>query len=144
MPAGPKGRRPGLAVHAFGIPVGARKKDAAWEFIKWSLAKQTMGRVMSEKGYGSVTRKSLIESAEFKERMMVNGFDMADMYVKTIDISAAGYMAYRTVHVYPQVDKQLDKVIENVVSGQMSAKEALALAQKNAVSDLKRAGIKFG
>ena len=50
MPGGPKGQRPGLAVHAFGIPVGSRKKDAAWEFIKWSLDKKTMQRVMNEKG----------------------------------------------------------------------------------------------
>jgi multiple sugar transport system substrate-binding protein len=144
MPGGPQGRRPGVAVHAFGIPVGSQKKDAAWEFIKWSLAKQTMQRVMNEKGYGSVTRKSLIDSPGYKERMQVNGYDMADLYVKTIDISEQGYMAYRTVHVYPQVDKQIDKAIENIVSGQLSAKDALALAQKNAISDLKRAGIKFG
>jgi len=143
MPAGPIGRRPGLAVHAFGIPVGSRKKDAAWEFIKWSLAKDTMERVMNEKGYGSVTRKSLIESPEFKQRMLVNGIDMADLYVKTIDISADGYMTYRTVAVYPQVDKQLDKAIENIVSGQMSAADAMRLAQENSLSDLKRAGIKF-
>jgi multiple sugar transport system substrate-binding protein len=76
--------------------------------------------------------------------MQVNGYDMADLYVKTIDISEQGYMAYRTVHVYPQVDKQIDKAIENIVSGQLSARDALALAQKNAISDLKRAGIKFG
>jgi multiple sugar transport system substrate-binding protein len=143
MPGGPKGRRPGLAVHAFGIPVGSQKKDAAWEFIKWSLSKETMARVMQEKGYGSVTRASLINSPEFKQRMQVNGIDMADLYVKTIEISQQGYMKYRTVAVYPQVDKQLDKAIENIVSGQMSAAEAMKLAQQNSISDLKRSGLKL-
>ena len=35
-------------------------------------------------------------------------------------------MKYRTVHVYPQVDKQLDKAIELIASGQLSAREAMA------------------
>lgn len=143
MPAGPVGARPGVAIHAFGIPLGSKKKDAAWEFIKWSLSKETMGRVMNEKGYGSVTRESLINSPEFKQRMQVNGIDMADLYVKTIDIAAEGYMAYRTVAVYPQVDKQLDKAIENIVSQQMSAADAMKLAQQNSVADLRRAGLKI-
>ncbi len=143
MPGGPVGRRPGLAVHGFGIPLGSKKKDAAWEFIKWSLSKETMGRIMNEKGYGSVTRQSLINSPDFKARMRVNGVDTAELYVKTIEVSASGYMTYRTVPVYPQVDKQLDKAIENIVSGQLSAAEAMKQAQRNSVSDLKRAGIKL-
>ena len=53
--------------------------------------------------------------------MTVNGHDVAKLYVDTIDLAAAGHMKYRTVHVYPQVDKQIDKAIENIVSGQMSA-----------------------
>ena len=35
-------------------------------------------------------------------------------------------MKYRTVHVYPQVNAQINQAIERVVSGQMSAKEAFA------------------
>jgi multiple sugar transport system substrate-binding protein len=52
-------------------------------------------------------------------------------------------MKYRTVHVYPQVDKQIDKAIENIVSGQMSAAEAMKLAQANSIADLKRSGLKL-
>ena len=61
---------------------------------------------------------------------MVNGHDVAKLYVDTIDLAAPGYMAYRTVHVYPQVDKQIDKAIENIVSGQMSAEEACSRRRK--------------
>lgn len=141
FPEGPAGAKPGLAVHAFGIPVGSKKKDAAWEFIKWSLSRDTMQKVMLEQGYGSVTRNSLIETEEFKKRMNVNGYDTAQLYVDTIDLAAEGYMTYRTVSVYPQVDKQIDKAIENIASGQYSPEDAMNLAQENAVADLRRAGL---
>lgn len=143
FPKGPKAHTPGLAVHGFGIPVGSKKKDAAWEFIKWSMSKETVNRVMLEKGYGSITRQSLIDSPGFKERMLVNGYDMAEMFKQTIKIAESGYMAYRTVHVYPMVNVQLNKAIESIVSGQLSAEDAMKTAQSNAISDLSRAGVKF-
>jgi len=43
MPAGPKGFFPLIASHALGIPIGSRKKEAAWEFIKWALSKEMTG-----------------------------------------------------------------------------------------------------
>ena len=38
MPAGPKGNFPGSNSHGLGIPAGSKKKEAAWEFIKWALS----------------------------------------------------------------------------------------------------------
>lgn len=141
MPAGPKGRFPGVASHAWGIPVGSKHKEAAWEFIKWALSKELLQRMLVEKGYGSITRKSVITSPSFKEKNIVNNVDLADLYLKTIDIAATGYMAYRTVHVYPQVDQQINKAIELVTSGQMSAQEAMKQAQENSIRELRRAGL---
>lgn len=143
MPAGPAGRFPGVASHGWGIPVGSRNKEAAWEFIKWSLSKELMERMLHEQGYGSQTRLSIIESPAFKERMTINGHDVAKLYVDTIDLAAAGHMAYRTVHVYPQVDRQIDQAIENIASGQMSGAEAMRLAQENSIADLRRAGVQL-
>lgn len=141
MPAGPKGRFPGVGTHGFGIPAGSKNKDAAWEFILWSMSKDMFGRMLTEKGYGSVTRRSVINSPDFKSKMAINGHDVGDLYTKTIDLAGTGYMKYRTVHVYPQVDQQIDKAIELIASGQASAKEAMQRAQTNSVADLKKAGI---
>ena len=41
MPAGPAGNFPGSNSHGLGIPAGSKKKEAAWEFIKWALSKET-------------------------------------------------------------------------------------------------------
>lgn len=142
-PRGPKGTFPGLAVHGWGIPAGSKNKDAAWEFIKWSLSKDLMMRMLEEKGYGGVTRRSVIQSPAFKKVNTVNGYDVGKIYLDTIDLAKQGHMKYRTVHVYPQVNAQINKAIENIASGQMKAKEAWKLAQENAVADLRRAGIKL-
>jgi len=143
MPAGPAGRFPGVASHAWGIPIGSKKKDAAWEFIKWSLSKEILKRLLVEKGYGSITRKSVINTPEFKKKNLVNNVDLSELYLKTIDVAAGGYMVYRTIHVYPQVDQQINKAIQLVASKQMTAKEAMNLTQQNSIRELKRAGIKL-
>lgn len=141
MPAGPKGRFPGVASHGWGIPTGSKNKDAAWEFIKWSMSPQLVKRIMLEKGYGSITRRSIIDSPEFRQKLTVNNVDVSKIYLDTIDLAASGYMKYRTVHVFPQVDKQFDIAIEAIGSKQMSAAEAMKKAQEASVADLKRAGV---
>jgi len=73
--------------------------------------------------------------------MSLNGYDVSDLYLKTIELAAKGHMKYRTVHVYPQVDKLIDKAIELVTSRQMAAKEAMEWLQTNAIADLKKAGV---
>jgi multiple sugar transport system substrate-binding protein len=52
-------------------------------------------------------------------------------------------MKYRTVPVYPQVDKQIDIAISSIATAQLSAKEAMAAAQRNSISELQRAGVKL-
>jgi len=142
-PAGPKGRFPGVATHGWGIPTGSKNKDAAWQFITWAMSKPVIQRMVAERGYSSITRRSLIDSPEFKGKLTVNGHDIVKIYLDTIALGERGYMKYRTIYVYPQVDKQIDIAIQNIASGQMSAKEAMQQAQQNSLAELKRAGLKL-
>ena len=142
-PAGPKGRFPGVATHGWGIPTGSKNKDAAWQFITWALSKPLIRRMVAERGYSSITRRSLIDSPEFKGKLTVNGHDIVKIYLDTIELGTRGYMKYRTIYVYPQVDKQIDIAIQNIASGQMSAAQAMRQAQQNSLAELQRAGIKL-
>lgn len=143
MVSGPKGAFPGMATHALGIPAGSKNKEAAWAFIQWSLSKQMTARAL-EAGYGSPTRRSDIDSQAFRSRQVINGVDLAQLSIDAIDQAGkGGYMKYRTVEFYPQVDQQLNKAIALIASGQLSAKEAMAQAQAGTLSDLKRAGAKL-
>jgi multiple sugar transport system substrate-binding protein len=144
FPKGPAGQFPGFATHAWGIPVGARNKAASWEFIKWAMSKSMMLRAVTEKGYSSPSRRSVIESADFKKRLTLNDQDVADIYLKTIEVAGGSdYMAYRIVPVFPQVDTLIGQAIERIVSGQMPAAESMRKAQESAIADLKRAGIRL-
>jgi multiple sugar transport system substrate-binding protein len=142
-PAGPKGRFPGVATHGWGIPAGSKNKDAAWQFITWAMSKPIIRQMVVERGYSSITRRSLIDSPEFKGKLTVNGHDIVKIYLDTIALGAQGYMKYRTIYVYPQVDKQIDIAIQNIASGQLSATAAMTQAQQDSLAELKRAGIKL-
>ncbi|MDM0035128.1 extracellular solute-binding protein [Variovorax sp. J22P271] len=143
VPKGPAGRFPGTAVHGLGIPAGSKNKEAAWAFIQWALSKQTTGRAVAA-GYGSPARRSDIDSAAFREKQVINGSDLAKLSLDSIELAAkTGHMKYRTVSVYPQVDQQLNKAIELIASGQLSAKQAFQQAQANTIAELKRSGAKL-
>lgn len=143
VPGGKAGRFPQVAVHGWGIPVGSKKKEAAWEFIKWSMSKELLQRMLKEKGYAALTRASTLEAAEFRKAMTVNGQDLGKLYLDVVDGSRSGYMSYRTVNVFPQTGQQINKAIGAIISKQMGAKEAMNLAQENLIADLKRAGVKL-
>jgi ABC-type glycerol-3-phosphate transport system substrate-binding protein len=83
-PAGPKGRFPGVATHGWGIPAGSKNKDAAWQFITWAMSKPLIQRMVVERGYSSITRRSLIDSPEFKGKLTVNGHDIVQIYLDSI------------------------------------------------------------
>lgn len=141
VPKGPAGRFPGTAVHGYGIPTGSKNKEAAWQFIVWATSKQITRRAV-EAGYGSPSRRSDIDSAAFRKCQVINGYDLAKLASDSIDLSGKlGYMKYRTVPVYPQVDQQLNKAIELIVSGQQSAANAMKAAQAATVAELKRGGV---
>jgi multiple sugar transport system substrate-binding protein len=143
VPKGPAGRFPGTAVHGLGIPAGSKQKEAAWAFIQWALSKQTTGKAVAA-GYGSPARRSDIDSAAFRSKQVINGSDLAKLSLDSIELAAkSGHMKYRTVSVYPQIDQQLNKAIELIASGQLSAKQAFQQAQANSIAELKRAGAKL-
>jgi multiple sugar transport system substrate-binding protein len=144
MPAGPKGNFPGSNSHGLGIPAGSKKKEAAWEFIKWALSKETVAMVVKNHGYPSVCRMSIIKSPEFKEVLTLNGQDVASLFLEVLQLGGkTGYMKYRTVPVYPQVGDKINKAIEKVATKQQGAAEALKQAQAEAVQDLQKAGFKI-
>jgi multiple sugar transport system substrate-binding protein len=143
MPKGPKGRFPGVASHGWGIPTGSKNKDAAWAFITWATTKDIFRRMVVERGLGSVTRRSILESDAYKQKMTINGIDVAKLYIDTIAMASQGHMKYRTVHVYPQVNQQITKAMEAVASKQMSARDAFRQAQANAITDLRRSGVRL-
>ena len=144
MPQGPAGNFPGSNSHGLGIPAGSRKKEAAWEFIKWALSKETIARIVATHGYPSVCRRSIIASEKFREVLTLNGQDVASLYLQVLELGGkGGYMKYRTVPVYPQVGDKINKAIERIATKQQDAAGSMKQAQVEAVQDLQKSGVKI-
>jgi multiple sugar transport system substrate-binding protein len=95
-----------------------------------------------EKGYPAIARRSVIDSAQVRERLPLNGQDLAAMYLQVLDRAAeGGYMKYRTVPVFPQVGDKINKAVERIASGQQKGREAMRQAQEEAVAELKKSGL---
>ena len=141
FPSGSNGWFPGVAINGFGIPAGSKQKGAAWEFIKWALSKETLAKIVKDKGYPSVCRRSVIESEPFKETLTLNGQDVGALYLQALErASDAGYMKYRTVPVFPMVGDKVNRAMEAIASNQLDASAALKQAETQAADDIKKAG----
>lgn len=144
MPGGPAGNFPGSNSHGFGIPLGSKKKEAAWEFIKWAMSKQTIRRIALERGYSAVCRRSIIDDPAYRQAMTFNGQDIAALYLQVLELGGkSGYMKYRTVPVFPQVGDKINKAIEKIATKQARGAEAMKEAQAQAIADLQKSGIKL-
>jgi multiple sugar transport system substrate-binding protein len=144
MPRGPAGNFPGSNSHGLGIPIGSRRKEAGWEFIKWALSKEMLNRIVREHGYPSVCRRSVINSEAFKQALTLNGQDVASLYLQVLELGGrGGYMKYRTVPIFPQVGDKINRGIERIATRQQDAPASMRQAQAEAIQDLQRAGIRI-
>jgi multiple sugar transport system substrate-binding protein len=142
MPAGPQGNFPGSNSHGLGIPAGSRRKELAWEFIKWALSKEMLTRIVAENGYPSVCRRSIITGDAFKSAMTLNGQDVASLYLQVLELGGrSGYMKYRTVPVFPQVGDTINRGIDRIATRQQDAAASMRQAQTDAIQVLQRAGV---
>jgi multiple sugar transport system substrate-binding protein len=142
MPAGPAGNFPGSNSHGLGIPAGSRRKELAWEFIKWALSKEMLNRIVETRGYPSVCRRSVITGDAFKSAMTLNGQDVASLYLQVVELGGrSGYMKYRTVPVFPQVGDTINRGIARIATRQQDAATSMRQAQQDAVQVLQRAGV---
>jgi multiple sugar transport system substrate-binding protein len=142
MPAGPAGNFPGSNSHGLGIPAGSRRKELAWEFIKWALSKEMLNRIVGARGYPSVCRRSVIIGEAFRRAMTLNGQDVASLYLQVLELGGrSGYMKYRTVPVFPQVGDTINRGIARIATRQQDAQASMRQAQQDAVQVLQRAGV---
>ena len=142
MPAGPVHDHPASNSQGLGIPKNAKNRKAAWEFIKWALSPEISMRLVKEHGHSSVCRRSVIESEDYRKLNTVNGQDLGALYLEVLELPAKGenYMAYRTVREFPIVGDVINKAVEQVVTGQLSASAAMNAAQEQAIANLRRGG----
>ena len=141
-PRGPAGRFPQVASHGLMIPVASKKKEPAWEFIRWATSRGTMRRVALESQHAAVTRASVLNDADFKKKYRLAGSDVPALHLAALTAAGAGYMAYRTVPEFPAVTERVIIALSAIAAGQKSAADAMPAANSEVLRLLERAGHK--
>ncbi|MDB5514579.1 MAG: transporter substrate-binding protein, partial [Tardiphaga sp.] len=78
----------------------------------------------------------------YRKLNTVNGQDLGSLYLDVLELPAKGenYMAYRTAKEFPVVGDVINKAVEQTVTGQLPARDAMNAAQEQAVANLRRSG----
>lgn len=142
-PQGPAGRFPQVASHGFMIPVASKRKEAAWEFVRWAASKETMRTVALESGFAAVTRASVLNDPEFRQKFQLGGSDVPALHEAALKATGAGYMAYRTVPEFPPITDRVVIALSEIATGQKSAADAMRQANADIVQILQKAGHKI-
>ncbi len=140
VPAGPKGVFPQIASHAMAIPKAAKNKEAAWEFIKWTLGKPMLTRGALDFTFSIQPRKSVLTSADYAKKYSIAGVNVGDLITNALTIAKC---AYRVEPEFSEVGSRLGQALDQILSKQMSVKDALDGAQKDAVTVMLNAGRKI-
>ena len=143
VPQGPAGRFPQVGTHGMMIPVGCKRKEAAWEFIKWATGKDLMGRIAAEEFHPGVTRISAAEATTQAKQYIYGATNVGKLHGEVLKMAGTGYMAYRVIPEYPQLRDIINVALAQAITGQKSIKDALAGAQAQAASLLESKGYKI-
>lgn len=139
VPAGPAGAFPANYALGFAISsVGARsdkEKQAAAEFVAWATSKE-MQEAAIDKGIVSVTRESVLDGSKFKNKMNKEWLESTN---KSWDITNPNIRPLFTE--WREMGDLVGIAIQQVLSGEKSAKDALNWAADETTKVLKNAGV---
>jgi multiple sugar transport system substrate-binding protein len=139
-PSGPKGHFPQLAVHGYLINPASKKKEAAWEFIRWAIGKQTMLKNALEHGHIACTRSSVLNHPEVKKKFTWRGSDLPALHEAVMKRAGDGYMAYRTIPQFPPLGDRVIIALTAIASGQTTAADGMKALQRDTEALLRKEG----
>jgi ABC-type glycerol-3-phosphate transport system substrate-binding protein len=124
------------AVAPWGFIMNAysKKKDAAWEFIKWGTGYKTQLGMVKD-GYGLPTRKSVLESDAMKAKLSA---DYLAALVKAMSVADPAYKPL--IPQQAEINDLTSIAISKVLTGQGTATEAMNELNEKIVAIMKRDG----
>ncbi|MBW7886282.1 MAG: extracellular solute-binding protein [Caldilineaceae bacterium] len=139
VPSGPAGRFPPFSPHHWGMPASAPNKDAAWEFIKWALSEETQLQGALSTNHIAVSRASVWENPEFRQKYNYGG---GETFVELFFQSAmqASELYRPPIPEWPQLGDRLSVALNEALTGQKSAEQAMLDAQEDLYQLFKDAG----
>jgi sorbitol/mannitol transport system substrate-binding protein len=125
---------------ALGIEFSSRKKDAAFEFLKWATSKEYINLVGRELGWVRVppgTRRSTYENTKYKENpwaeIEIKSIEDADPERPTRDPVPYTGIQYIGIPEFQQLGDEVGRMLAGVLAGQMSIDDMAGQAQQAAL-----------
>jgi multiple sugar transport system substrate-binding protein len=139
-PAGPKAQSPQFATHGLCIPAGSKKKEAAWQFIKWATSAEILKGAAIESTSSPCPRKSVLISPEYAKKYTIAGSNLGQVILDAVSMAKA---AYRTAPEFSEIGARMGQAAGEILTSQKTLKVALDSLQTDVETILKKAGYKI-
>lgn len=139
IPAGKEGKHPAIAVASLNINSLSKKKQAAWEFIKWATSSEMQMKMAANGSRSDVTRNSVFADPTYKKAY---GWDNGNWLKNTQEMMNIMKADYRPVY-YPewvQIGNTIAIEVQSVFTGEKAAKAALDNAALGVTKIMKDGG----
>ncbi|TCL76552.1 carbohydrate ABC transporter substrate-binding protein (CUT1 family) [Hydrogenispora ethanolica] len=139
VPKGPAGRFPAIAVASLNITNFSKRKDAAWEFIKWATSAETQKAMAKSGSRSDVTRISVYKDPEYQR---IYNWDNGNWYKVTQESMQMALPFYRPVNIpeWPSIGDAISIQVQSVFTKEKDVKKALNDAATEVQNALKEAG----
>lgn len=141
LPAGPAGAFGGALSQGMMIPSTAQNKEAAYLFIQWYTSKETQKKraLIKDIGSGDVTRLSITELPEYKERFSGNNWAAAT-FASVENAMPGKFWIWQYLPEGQDLAEELSIAVSKAITGEVPPQEALDQAQKEFEKILTKAG----
>jgi len=130
MPAGPAGAFSGVWGWGFCMIDASKKKDAAWAFITYMTGKHMQAEYIANGGI--ISRVSWLENPE-KQKEFSYYRPLLDTLKQAADLTAKGYGVVIPDERWEKLSQMMGVEVSRAVAGEITAEEACANMQKQAV-----------
>jgi ABC-type glycerol-3-phosphate transport system substrate-binding protein len=140
VPKGPAGRFPPFTSQGFVVPVGSKNKKAAYLFLQWATSKQALKEIALKEKHVAVTRASVWNDPDFikKYNYDYGSGSYLKTFQKTLEIAPTWYRP--AFENWPEVGDRAGLAVSEGIVKSKTPKQALADANKDIITILKRAG----
>jgi len=138
VPKGPAGRFPPLNAHGWTIAKASKRKEAAWEFLKWSASPEVHLKAALTGTHVSVMRNSVWKEPEFLKKYSFGGGKYLALFAETLKIGSPLYRP--PVPEWPQMGERFSISVNEALTKQKPSAQAMRELQGDLLKLFKDAG----
>ena len=135
---GPAGRFPPLNAHGWTIAKASKRKEAAWEFLKWSASPEVHLKAALTGTHVSVMRNSVWKEPEFLKKYNFGGGKYLALFAETLKIGSPLYRP--PVPEWPQMGERFSISVNEALTKQKPSAQAMRELQGDLLKLFKDAG----